>query len=212
MPKQSAQIVTFHGKTQDWDLSKLTLYEHNNKKHPPEKVERLAQLIQAYGLDQLPVITPDGELIKGHARYAALRSLGVTRCPCIVRDDLTAEQVKAARIADNAAADGSEYDFEAIALDLSILDAAGFDLELTGLEDPMEILNAFNEDIEPEKPKHSLDGMGKKNKGAAKVQPVLLVDQVGTLEQALRLTGESNRQTAFMVICQSYIDSMESAI
>lgn len=100
------------------DTASLKPYDKNAKKHSPEQIKRLATQIERHGFDQ-PIVAwrnPDKELviIKGHGRQQALLLLGQKKAPVIIRDDLTAEQADAMRIADNALS-SVEYDTKLIA-------------------------------------------------------------------------------------------------
>lgn len=100
------------------DTASLKPYDKNAKKHSPEQIKRLATQIERHGFDQ-PIVawrSPDKELviIKGHGRQQALLLLGQKKAPVIIRDDLTAEQADAMRIADNALS-SVEYDTKLIA-------------------------------------------------------------------------------------------------
>jgi len=106
-------------------------WPHNNKTHPPEQVDRIANSIKSFGFDQPVVIDADGVIIKGAGRVLASRKLGLKAVPTIVRTDLSPAEVKASRIADNKAAI-SEFDFDAMSIDLAALEDEGFDLALTG--------------------------------------------------------------------------------
>lgn len=117
------------------DPAALVPYPQNTKTHSSEQIEAIAAQIEAHGFDQ-PIVT-EGNLviIKGHGRREAsllLKGRGkLAAVPVIVRSDLTAEQVRAARIADNKVAE-SPWDFGMLKLEIGGLLAGGFDLGLTG--------------------------------------------------------------------------------
>lgn len=184
-------------------LGKIKPYDRNNKIHTDASVRKLAGLINEFGFDQPIVITPDGEIIKGHRRYLSAQYLKLKTVPTIVRDDLSSEQIKAARIADNAVQDDSDYDYQAIAADLQALVDADYDLLLTGLDDADDILGALVA-IEPSEPKAK--GTGKTMGDKAKtVKPVLYVEQVEIFERTIRQTGIKNRGEALQAICEAYL-------
>ena len=97
------------GRWETWKVADLIPYERNSKKHPPEQIEKIAQSIQKHGFDQGITIDRNGVIIKGHGRRLALIKLGWESVQVLVRDDLTAEEVRASRIADNKVAE-SEHD------------------------------------------------------------------------------------------------------
>jgi ParB-like chromosome segregation protein Spo0J len=189
---------------EQWPIGKIKPYAQNNKIHTDASVKKLAGLINEFGFDQPIVITPDGEIIKGHRRYLAAQYLKLKTVPVIVRDDLTPEQIKAARIADNAVSDDSDYDYGAIAADLQALVDADYDLLLTGLDNADDILGAL-ESIEPGKPK-AKDTSKTMGDRAKTVKPVLYVEQVEIFERAIRQTGIKNRGKALQAICEAYLN------
>ena len=73
----------------------------NNPRHNDESVDEVANSIRQLGFKVPLVITEDGEIITGHTRYKASIKLGLKEVPCIVADDLTEEQIREFRIADN---------------------------------------------------------------------------------------------------------------
>jgi hypothetical protein len=68
----------------------------------------------------------------GHARWKAARKLGLERVPVHVATDLTSEQARAYRIADNQTASIATWDYDLLPLELAELQAAQFDLDLLG--------------------------------------------------------------------------------
>ncbi|WP_297478362.1 ParB/Srx family N-terminal domain-containing protein [Ferrovum sp.] len=91
-------------KIQVWEISKVKPYESNVKIHDPAQVTKIAQSIERFGWDQPIVVDKDGIIIKGHGRRLAAIKLGIDKVPVLVRDDLTPDQAKAARLADNRVA------------------------------------------------------------------------------------------------------------
>lgn len=116
------------------DVETIRPYPQNTKTHPASQIDRIAQSIQTYGMDVPLVIDRDGVLIKGHGRWLALKKLGHRLAPTITREDLTPDQVRAARVADNRAAI-SDFDLDALALEVTYLDDQGFDIGLVGFTD-----------------------------------------------------------------------------
>lgn len=117
------------------DPQSLTPYHRNNKKHPTGQIDKLAGAIAEFDFDVPIVVDSKGVVIKGHGRREAAIRLGLKQVPIIVRSDLSAAQIKAARIADNRIAEEGKTDYEALALELE--DIADIDEELlkfTGLD------------------------------------------------------------------------------
>ena len=112
---------------------KLKPYGNNPKKHPQEQIDKLKKSIKEFGFTVPLIIGKDLEVVAGHGRLIASKQLGIEELPCIERTDLTEEQMKAFRIADNKLTE-SEWDEEALNLELTELNDLDIDLELTGFE------------------------------------------------------------------------------
>ncbi len=94
-----------HGLQIEWqNPGALQSYPRRIRAHPRKQVQRLAESIAAFGLDQPLVTDIYGVLIKGHARREAAMLLDLPAVPVLVRRDLTPEQVRTLRIADNKCA------------------------------------------------------------------------------------------------------------
>lgn len=119
-------------KVEFWSIDRLIPYEKNAKKHPPEQVRKIAASIKEFGWPQAKAIEvdSDGVIINGHGRRLAALELSMTKVPVVVRNDLTAEQVRAYRLADNETAH-SEYDTGLMSDELKDLHLSGvFDMSL----------------------------------------------------------------------------------
>jgi ParB-like chromosome segregation protein Spo0J len=114
-------------------IDQIKPYAKNAKKHPQSQIDLLAKQI-AEGFDQPIVVDKNMTIIKGHGRRLACLQMGLKEVPVIVRDDLTAQQVKAARIADNKLAE-TDWDMATLAEELEALDAGGLDLSYLGFND-----------------------------------------------------------------------------
>jgi ParB-like chromosome segregation protein Spo0J len=121
-------------KLEMWDPQELIPYDLNAKKHDKAQITRIANAIKRHGWDVPIVVDRDGVIIKGHGRRLAALELGLKKVPVIRRTDLTPEQVKAARLADNRVAIG-DFDPEKLRADLADIDLA----ELEGIFDDKEL-------------------------------------------------------------------------
>ena len=104
-------------------LSELIPYEKNPRKISDEAINAVAESIQEFGFKNPILIDKDNVIIAGHTRRLASLKLGLERVPCVVVDDLTPQQIKALRLADNKTNELAGWDFGEL------------DLELEGLED-----------------------------------------------------------------------------
>ena len=84
---------------QEISIDKIIPYWHNPRNNE-KTVERLVGSIKDYGFNVPLVVNKDMVLITGHARLKAARKIGLASVPCVVVD-LTEEQAKKYRIADN---------------------------------------------------------------------------------------------------------------
>lgn len=124
-------------KVEYWDFDALIPYENNAKNHPKDQVQRLAASIKEFGWASAKAIEVDSEgvIINGHGRRLAAKHLGMKKVPVVVRDDLTPEQVRAYRLADNKAAE-STYDTDLLAGEL--IDLKELDFDMTDFFDERE--------------------------------------------------------------------------
>lgn len=113
-------------------IDSITPYEKNPRKND-EAVKYVAESIKQFGFKVPIVIDKDGIIVAGHTRYKAAKKLKLEEVPCIVADDLTEEQVKAFRLADNKVAEKAEWDLDLLEEELSGL--MDFDMELFGFDD-----------------------------------------------------------------------------
>lgn len=122
----------------------LIPYE-NNPRNNDDAVEPVMNSIKEFGFKQPIIIDKDKVIIAGHTRLRAAKRLGLDEVPCIMADDLTDEQVKAFRLADNKVAEFADWNFELLDEELDSL--SDFDMEEFGF-DMEEIRVDFNLDKE----------------------------------------------------------------
>lgn len=130
-------------------LTEITPYENNPRKND-EAVEYVVNSIKEFGFKNPIIIDKDGVIVAGHTRYKAAQKLGLEEVPTIKADDLTPEQIKAFRLADNKTAEMAGWDFNLLDQELDILD---FDMSQFGFTegfdfDESEFDNFFT-DAEP---------------------------------------------------------------
>jgi len=117
-----------------WELSRIRPYD-NNPRHNDQAVEAVARSIREYGFQQPIVVDADGVIIVGHTRWKAARKLGLEKVPVHVARDLSPEQVKAYRIADNKTAELAEWNYELLPIELGELQGMSYDLGLLGFSE-----------------------------------------------------------------------------
>lgn len=136
-------------------LCDLREYE-NNPRINDKAVEAVAESIKQFGFRVPVVIDKNNVIIAGHTRVKAAKRLDMSSVPCVVADDLTPEQVKAYRLADNKTAELAEWDIGALEKELA--DLTAFDMDAFGFETLTEIMKEFDDineydftdDISPE--------------------------------------------------------------
>jgi hypothetical protein len=114
-----------------WPIERVTPYDQNPRKNDPA-VAAVAQSLTAFGWRQPIVVDSAGVIVVGHTRWKAAKQLGYTEVPVHIATDLTPEQAKAYRIADNQTASISEWDLERLTAELLSLKEVDFDLEVIG--------------------------------------------------------------------------------
>ena len=121
------------------NIDELIPYE-NNPRLNDEAVEYVKNSIKEFGFKVPVVIDKDNVIISGHTRIKASKELGIKDIPCIIADDLTEEQVKAFRLADNKVAEKSVWNWEMLNQELNDIlniDMTEFDFGID-LDEPLE--------------------------------------------------------------------------
>lgn len=123
----------------------------NNPRNNEKAVEAVAESIKQFGFKVPIVIDGNNVIVCGHTRVKAAALLEYDSVPCVIADDLTDEQIRAYRLADNKTNELAEWDVEKLHEELSNLTA--FDMDQFGfdtLPDLMEQLddNTTDDDIE----------------------------------------------------------------
>lgn len=110
------------------NIDEIIPYKNNPRKND-NAVEYVKNSIKDFGFKVPIVIDEDNIVVAGHTRLKAAKELNLDRIPCIVADDLTEEQIKAFRLADNKVSEFSKWDFDLLNSELDELD---IDSELYG--------------------------------------------------------------------------------
>ncbi len=112
-------------------LADIKPYEKNPRIND-SAVDAVAASLKEFGFRQPIVVDADGVIVVGHTRWKAAAKLGLERVPVHVAHELTPEQAKAYRIADNATGDLATWDLELLPGELSELQSLDVDLSLLG--------------------------------------------------------------------------------
>lgn len=127
----------------------------NNPRTNDQAVDSVAASIKEFGFKQPIVIDKDKVVVAGHTRLKASKKLGLEEVPCIIADDLTEEQIKAYRLADNKVAESADWDLQKLELELKALedvDMSQFGFDLEEFEDDIQIEEDDFDDQEDEEP------------------------------------------------------------
>ena len=112
--------------------SSLTPYP-DNPRSTDEAVEKVADSIQQFGFRQPIVVDKDHVIICGHVRHQAALKLGLKEVPVHVADDLSDDNAKAYRLADNRLAEIAKWDTDKLSQEVQELDLnPNIDLTLLG--------------------------------------------------------------------------------
>lgn len=103
------------------NVADLNPYE-NNPRLNDGAVDAVAASIKEFGFKVPIVVDSDGVIVTGHTRLKAAKKLGIDTVPVIVADDLTPEQVKAFRLADNKTGELAQWDLDKLDIELDGID------------------------------------------------------------------------------------------
>lgn len=131
------------------DVNDLIPYIRNARTHSESQIAQIAASIKEFGFLSPILIAEDNTILAGHGRLAAARKLGLTKVPCVKESHLTETQRRAYIIADNKLSLNAGWDEDILAIELSELQGADFDLDLLGF-DESELASIFEDDKEVE--------------------------------------------------------------
>ena len=144
----STQILTL-------PIGEIRPYEKNPRKNE-NAVKYVKESIRQFGFKVPIVIDSNRVIVCGHTRLLAAKSLGLTEVPCIMADDLTDEQIKAFRLADNKVGEFAEWDLDLLGdelnaiADASDIDMGDFGFDLSDDDEETEVVeDDVPEEVEP---------------------------------------------------------------
>ena len=118
-------------------IADLKEYPNNARVITERAVEYVADSIREVGFLNPLVVTRDGEIVCGHVSSRAAKKAGLEEVPCVVVDDLTEDQVKAFRLADNKTAAMAIWNAEKLAEEMKKLVGTQFTMEGMGFDERM---------------------------------------------------------------------------
>ena len=116
-------------------VADLIPYERNPR-HNDEAVDYVAESIKQFGFNVPIVIDKNNTVVCGHTRLKAAKKLKIKTVPCVIKDDLTEEQIRAYRLADNRSAEKATWDIAL--LDMELAEIETIDMQLLGFDDVQE--------------------------------------------------------------------------
>jgi Predicted transcriptional regulators len=99
-------------------LADIHPYKKNPRKND-EAVAGVAASIKEFGFLVPIVIDREHEIVCGHTRYRAAKQLGITEIPCVIADELSEDQIRAFRLADNKVGETAQWDMDLLPLELA---------------------------------------------------------------------------------------------
>lgn len=118
------------------NIRDLKPYKKNAKKHPKEQVEQIANSIKEFGFTQPVLIDKHNCVVAGHGRILGAKKAGLKEVPTVCLDELTEEQIRAYRLADNKL---NESDWDEVLLQKSLDEIMELDMSLFGFDLGKEI-------------------------------------------------------------------------
>ena len=128
---QKGEIVL---KVENKPIDSIKPYE-NNPRDNDDAINAVANSIHEFGWQQPIVVDTDGVIIVGHTRLKAAKKLKLKQVPVTVAENLTDEQVKAYRLADNKTGELADWDADLLTGELGELDNFDFDMSDFGFEE-----------------------------------------------------------------------------
>jgi len=133
-------------KIEERSLASVKPYDRNPRLND-NAVAAVAESIKRFGFRQPIVVDEGGVIVCGHTRWKAARQLGLETVPVHVATDLTPEQIRAYRLADNKTAEIAEWNLDLLPEELAALQGAGVDWSLLGF-DPDELQRLLGDTVE----------------------------------------------------------------
>lgn len=114
----------------------------NTRTHSKHQVEQLRRSLREFGAVAPILVDGDNNVIAGHGRLMAAQAEGWQEFPCVRIEHLTPAQLRAYALADNRLAEMADWDMALVSAELTALEAAGFDVSLTGFRREDVVLGA----------------------------------------------------------------------
>jgi len=107
----------------------------NNPRINEKAVDGVVASLQEFGFQQPIVVDTDHVIIVGHTMWKAALKMSLPSIPILVAENLTSEQVKAYRLADNKTAEASQWDYEKLINEITDLTLLDIDTTMSGFSE-----------------------------------------------------------------------------
>jgi ParB-like chromosome segregation protein Spo0J len=114
---------------QEIEIEKIIPYINNPRKNL--NVDKVASSIKEFGFQQPIVVDKTNTIVVGHTRYEAAKKLGITKVPVQIAD-LSENQAKAYRIADNRLNQDASWDTKLLNIEFNDLLSKDYNLDSLG--------------------------------------------------------------------------------
>lgn len=136
-------------------IKNLKPYKNNAKEHSKEQIESLKKSIKEFGFLNPIMIDQDGNVLAGHGRLMAAKSLHYKKVPCVFVEGLTEDEKKAYILADNKLSEMSTWNTDLLKTEIESLPKIdmsefGFDLPALDIDFNNQTLIDNNDDTEPD--------------------------------------------------------------
>lgn len=146
------------------NIENVSIYDlidyNDNPRNNDEAVDYVKASIKEFGFKVPIVVDKNNEIIAGHTRKKAALEIGIKEVPVIVADDLSDEQVRAFRLADNKVAEFSEWDMELLQSELNMLEEMDMDDFGFDLSEDIDEVEVEEDDFDEEPPEDPIAEAG----------------------------------------------------
>jgi ParB-like chromosome segregation protein Spo0J len=138
------------GRVEKMSVKDITPYEKNPRKIPDRAIEIVAESLKRFGWQQPIIVDKERVIVAGHTRLLAAQRVGEEIVPVIIAENLSDDEIRAFRIADNRTHDFTSWDYPELIAELDSL-PDGF-ADVLALEDWQSIIDKFEEDFDIDVP------------------------------------------------------------
>ena len=101
--------------------AELKAFPNTPRKHSQKQITQMIGSLRRFGATRPVLITPDDEIVCGHAVVEAARQMKLPTIPTICITEMSEAEIRAYRIADNKLGEGSSWDLSVLGEELSVI-------------------------------------------------------------------------------------------